>query len=86
MVFYNSFVYCKKCFPDVTVTYTSCKGEFSAVDFIVTCMATAIKFSFFFTFSHIYAPLMTAFYYAISLLVLRITAYFLSILMYTVLC
>ena len=51
MVFYNSFVYCKNCFPDVTVTYTSWKGEISAVDFVLTWMVAAIHFSFF-TFSH----------------------------------
>ena len=41
---------------------------------------------FFFIFSHAFGLLMAAFYYAICLLVLRITAYFLSILMSTVLC
>lgn len=54
MFFYNNFVYCKKCFPDVTVTYTSFKGEISAVDFIVTCMTTAIQFLFFFLHFIIY--------------------------------
>jgi len=36
------FVYCKCVYPEVMLTYTFCKIEISAIDFIIVCMATAV--------------------------------------------